>query len=141
VSHIGLASVQNVLHRSRLEYLHILCTSFDTTSESTTQILGSVHWLTLKSLILSGDNIDEWIRLWPLPIVAPQLMRLQIRGAEPTEQELSHASALFVHQLVYAHPLMELHLKHIHFEDKHDLDLITENMDLVLLKAFSLVGQ
>ncbi|KAG0087100.1 hypothetical protein BGZ92_007597 [Podila epicladia] len=142
VSRVGLASAQNILGRSSLEHLHILCThSHLAVAESITQVLCSVPWLALKSLILSGDNINEWIRHWPLPIEAPQLMSLQIRGAESSEQELSHASTLFVHQLVYANPLMELHLEHIQFEDKRDWHLITESMDPALLEAFDLVGQ
>ncbi|KAG0088501.1 hypothetical protein BGZ93_010375 [Podila epicladia] len=138
VSHIGLASIQKILGRSCLECLHIVCTPFDLTiSESIAQVLSSVQWLTLKSLVLSGNNIDKWIRHWPLPISAPQLMHLQIRGAESTEQELSHASTLFIHQMIFANPLMELHLEHIQFDDKRDWDLITKSMDRTLLKAFS----
>lgn len=139
LSRISFASVQNILGQSSLEYLAIMCTPFDLTmSESISKVLGFIPWLTLKSLVLSGDNINEWIRRWPLPPVSPQLMHLQIQGVGSAGQELSHSSALFVHKVVYVNLLMELHLEHIQFEDTRDWELIVESMDPTLLKTLCL---
>lgn len=141
LSRDGLASVQNILHRSRLEHLNIVCTRFDPTmTESISQVLGSVQWPSLKSLVLSGNNIDEWIKLWELSPVVPQLLCLHVQGTGSAEQELSHTSVLFLHQLVYAASLLELHLEHIQLQDKRDWVFVVESADPVLLKTYGLVG-
>ncbi|KAF9322534.1 hypothetical protein BG006_002313, partial [Podila minutissima] len=125
LSRAGLKSVQNILGRSSLKYLHISCTPFNSTmSESISQVLGSVQWLTLKSLVLSGDYIDEWIKLWPSSSQAPQLMHLLIHGTGSTDQELSHSSILFLHELVYRSPLQQFDPKNITVKEMHDWELI-----------------
>ncbi|KAF9305346.1 hypothetical protein BGZ74_010564, partial [Mortierella antarctica] len=64
LSRNGLFAIQNVLSRSKLERLHVLCSRFDPSlSGPITQALASVQWSTLKALKLSGDHIDTWIRL------------------------------------------------------------------------------
>lgn len=129
MSRDGVTSVQNILHRSRLEYLRIVCSSMDPNlSDSVAQVLGSVQWDTLKSLVLSGDTIDNWIRLWPSP-VAPRLLYLDIRGTGSTLQKLSHASVLWILQLVHMSTLAELHLGNIQLQNKSDWALIFESMD------------
>ncbi|KAG0038012.1 hypothetical protein BGZ82_001301, partial [Podila clonocystis] len=50
LSDIGLSSIQEVLGRSNLEQLHVVCTPVDSRSRSIAQALGSVQWSTLKSL-------------------------------------------------------------------------------------------
>lgn len=141
VSCIGLASVQNIFNRSSLEHLHILCTPFNPTIfEPITQVLSSVQWWTLKSLGLSGDNIDEWIKLWPTPPATPQLLRLHIQATGPAKSELPHAGALFLGQLIYTSSLTELHLVNIQLQNKSDWTLLIEGLDRELLKTFDVVG-
>lgn len=56
----GLSSVQNVLHRSRLVHLAVLCTHVDLSlSDSIAQVIKSVQWPTFRSLVFSGDHIDD----------------------------------------------------------------------------------
>lgn len=63
LTEVGLAYMQQVLARSDLEYLCILCTSLEPVLEqSITQVLASVPWHTLKKLVLTGENIDGWLR-------------------------------------------------------------------------------
>ncbi|KAF9325350.1 hypothetical protein BG006_011156 [Podila minutissima] len=125
VSRVGLTLVRNILGRSSLEHLHILCTPFNSIMfESIAQVLGLVPWSTLKSLVLSGNNIYESIRQWLLPVVAPQLIHLLIQGTGSTKQELSHSSVLFLHKLIYTSPLQECHFKNIDMKVKRDWELI-----------------
>lgn len=127
-----LASIKNIIARSSLEHLVVVCMSFDIIlSDPIKQILQNISWSTLKSLILTGDNIDEWIQLWPRPI-APRLHCLQIRGTGSVALELSHSSALFVHQIVVASPLVELNFENVQLQDGRDWVLLIEGMDMSL---------
>ncbi|KAF8926936.1 hypothetical protein BGZ52_005038, partial [Haplosporangium bisporale] len=140
LSAVGCNSMEMVLRRSRLEHFNVMCGLIDSSlSNSITQVLGSLQWFTLKSLVLSGNRIDEWIKLWSPP-VSPQLHSLQVRGTGATQQELSHISVLFIHQLVYASSLLELHLEHIQLQDKSDWALVVDGLDPALLQAFDLHG-
>ncbi|KAG0340987.1 hypothetical protein BG000_010537 [Podila horticola] len=137
LSHAGLVSVKNILHRSSLDHFCIMCSHIHPSLyESITEVLGSVPWLTLKSLVLSGDSINEWLQLWPLS-AAPQLLSSQIRGTGDL-QELSHSSILFVHHLVSESPLMELHVENVQLQDKQDWMLIVDGLDPVSLTMFRL---
>ncbi|KAG0015964.1 hypothetical protein BGZ81_011445 [Podila clonocystis] len=135
---VGLTSVQNVLRRSNLDYLHVLCTPITSDMcDPIAQVLGSIQWPTLKSLVLSGDYIEEWLQLWP-PASAPQLMSLRIQGTESVPQELSHSSVLWVHQLVFGAPLADLSFEHVLFQDKSDWALMVESLDMLMLESFDL---
>lgn len=134
LSFVGLGSIRNVLRRSSLDHLHILCSSFDSSvSTYIRDVLGSIEWLTLKSLVLSGDYIDKWLQLWPSPTDA-RLLCLQIWGTLPDDQELAHSSVLFLHQLIFASPLVELHLKLVQPRENCDWSLIVESLDFSLLE-------
>ncbi|KAF8929430.1 hypothetical protein BGZ52_002242, partial [Haplosporangium bisporale] len=138
VSHLssaGLDSIENVLRRSNLEHLHIVCSSFDpSVSTSIAKVLGSIEWLTLKSLVLSGEYIDDWLQLWPLPTDA-RLLCLQIWGTLPEDQVLAHSSVLFLHHLMFASPLVDLHLRLIRPHGNCDWSLIVEALDFSLLET------
>lgn len=123
LSRVGLAAVCNILGRSSLEHLTVLCTAFDPNkSDSVSQVLGSVNWSTLKSLVVSGEYINDWIELWP-SVTAPLLLSLVIQGVR-SAQELSHASVLFVHKLVFASPMVELTFKNVQLQDYCDWALM-----------------
>ncbi|KAF9377382.1 hypothetical protein CPC16_011853, partial [Podila verticillata] len=140
LSRVGLASVQSILSRSSLEHLNIVCTRFDPImTDSISQVLGSVQWPTLKSLAVSGDNINEWLQHWASPSNA-RLLSLHVQGTGIL-QDLSHFSVLFIHQLIFASPLVELHIKNFQLEDKRDWLLLVENMDPVLLEILDLCEQ
>ncbi|KFH74192.1 hypothetical protein MVEG_01405 [Podila verticillata NRRL 6337] len=133
----GLASVQNILSRSSLEHLHVVCTRFDpSVSESIAQVLSSVPWLTPKSLVVSGDKIDEWLKLWPLPIDS-QLLCLQIRGAGDL-QDLSHSCVLLIHQMVSSGLLIELNLTNVQLQDERDWTFLVESLDSSPLKTLDM---
>ncbi|KAG0340985.1 hypothetical protein BG000_010535 [Podila horticola] len=126
ISRVGLTSLQNILRRSSLEYLSIVCTPFDPIlSDSIAEVLDSVQWFTVKSLVLSGENIDGWLQLWS-HAAAYQLLFLAIQGAGPNLQELSHSSVLFVHHLIATGMLLELHHQNIELQEKNDWALIEE---------------
>ncbi|KAF9377275.1 hypothetical protein CPC16_011915 [Podila verticillata] len=138
LSPIGLASVQRVLRRSNLDHLHVLCSPIDPDlCDPISQVLGSVQCLTLKSLVLSGLFIEEWLQLWP-PVSAPQLLSLRIQGTESTVQELSHSCVLWIHQLIFCSPLVDLTFENVLFQDKSDWALMIESLDLSILKSFEL---
>ncbi|KAF9309183.1 hypothetical protein BG003_010083 [Podila horticola] len=116
----------NILRRSSLEYLSIVCTPFDPIlSDSIAEVLDSVQWFTVKWLVLSGENIDGWLQLWS-HAAAYQLLFLAIQGAGPNLQELSHSSVLFVHHLIATGMLLELHHQNIELQEKNDWALIEE---------------
>ncbi|KAG0025734.1 hypothetical protein BGZ82_009873 [Podila clonocystis] len=73
-----------------------MCTPFKLDlSDSIAQVLGAVSWSTLKSLVLSGINLNEWIDIWP-SVPAPQLQCLQIQGTSSGFQKLAHSSIMLV---------------------------------------------
>lgn len=138
LSRIGFTSIKKVLRQSNLGHLHVVCLPFDPRlSNAVSGILGSVQWSTLKSLVLSGDNINEWTELWP-SMVAARLLFLNFRGKESAQQELSHLSTLFIHQLVYNSPLIELYLMNVQLQDKNDWFLIIGSVNFSLLKILNL---
>ncbi|KAI9235063.1 MAG: hypothetical protein BYD32DRAFT_470767 [Podila humilis] len=138
LSSTGLDSLKEVISRSNLEHLNIMCTSIDSSqSESIAKVLDSVLWPSLNSLVFSGSHIDEWLQLWPSHVDA-RLIHLQIQGTWPVFQELCHLSILFLHQLISLSPLVELDLRCIQLQDKQDWSLIVESMDLSLLRILDI---
>lgn len=85
--------VQDVLCRTTLEHLHVVCTPFDISlSDAIVRVLGLIEWVTIKSLVLSGGNVDQRMQLWP-PVAEPHLLCFDIHGTESMLQQLSHSSA------------------------------------------------
>lgn len=124
LSREGLYLVEDILYQSNLEHLHVVCSHFDLSmSDSVSLVLHSVQWSTLKSLKLSGDDIDAWICVWMSPcsnpfnwntnVNYPRLLQLHLRGDESAPQVLSHTSSLFVHGLVYLSPSVKVHLTNV----------------------------
>ncbi|KAG0085842.1 hypothetical protein BGZ92_008657 [Podila epicladia] len=113
----GLGSVTNLLGRSDLDHLNIMCNPFDAGAlDSIAQVLDSVQCDVLKSLVFSGSNINGWIQLWP-PNGSPKLIQLGIHGPGSTKQELSHASVLAIHQMVHTSPLIDLKFVNVELQD------------------------
>ncbi|KFH66475.1 hypothetical protein MVEG_07000 [Podila verticillata NRRL 6337] len=128
----GLTSICHVLHESRLVHLTVECTAFDSVSETQLgQVLGMVQWSTIKSLKLHGHNINAWIELWSqhsnmneLPLWDRQLLRLHIVAWGMPEQELSHESAVWLHNMIYLLSPMEVKLQNIQMKESGDQELI-----------------
>lgn len=132
LSEIGLACIKRVFARSDLEYLCILCGSFTPIlSPSIAQALLSLSWHSLKTLVLTGENINGWLDLWP-PVFTPRLLSLHVQGTGPSMTELSHGSVLAVHRLLYVSSLQELHIGNVGLQDERDWPLIIESTDLLL---------
>ncbi|KAG0018326.1 hypothetical protein BGZ82_000464 [Podila clonocystis] len=134
-----VVSIQNVLCRSQLATLNVICTPIDPTlSKSITQVLGSVRWDTLKSLVLTGNNIDGWAQLWNTyenqlsDVVTNFGLRLQsfhLRGTGPAPQILSHPSVLFFHRLIYTISGLKVHLENLGLQDKRDWTPLIEGVN------------
>lgn len=134
----GLACIKNLLRRVCLQYLHVFCTAFDPSlSDPIAQVLASINWTMLRSLVLHGDSIDKWIQLWLLN-ATPWLMCLAIRGTGSEPQTLSHSSTLFMHHLIYTSPLAELYLDNVQLQYKCDWMCIVEGLDPSVLEMLSL---
>lgn len=121
----GLSHIQNILQRSMLRCLHICCTTFDPSiTECVRQVLLSVQWSTLQSLILSGASVNEWIRLLVtitgISLLDLQLQNVRIQGSGRQLVSLTHSSALFVHQLKYSNPSMEVISENVCLQDDRD---------------------
>lgn len=60
----GLVSVQSVFQRSSLECIHLKCVPFmPYLRVSIGSVLQPLRWSTVKSLVLTGSNIDDWLKL------------------------------------------------------------------------------
>ncbi|KAF9385761.1 hypothetical protein CPB97_004497, partial [Podila verticillata] len=134
----GLVAVHNVLRRSPLQHLSLVCSTLDPTlHESIKHVLGAVPWDTLKSLVLSGNNSNVLMDLWPTP-EEPQLLSLQFFGSGSVPQELTHSSILFIHQLVNESPLERLDLQGVQLQDARDWTVIVNAVDPEYLKNLGL---
>ncbi|KAG0094136.1 hypothetical protein BGZ93_007517 [Podila epicladia] len=134
----GLMSVQNVLERSRLEHLNVVCNPIDPNlSQALSQVLSAVKWETIKSLVLSGNNVNEWLDLCPSP-EAPQLLSLQICGTGLAPQKLTHSSVLFIHQLAHESTLEKLDFKGVQMREASDWTVIMDAVDPAYLKSLGL---
>lgn len=140
----GLTMIQSVLHRSRLEHLHIRHLSFESgRQDKVCCVLRSIQWSTIKSLTLFGDNIDSWFRFWmddttSLFMGSSSLLllrRLEMIGTR-SARPLSHQSCLCWHSLLYSSSfsLSELSMENIQLQNTHDWDLILGSVDLESLK-------
>lgn len=135
LSRCGLASVQSVLCHSSLECLNVVCKSFDSSvSDSIAEVLASVQWSTIKSLILSGEYINKWLELWPAAVDTPMLLCLVIRGTGSVQQELSHSSILVVHSLVSSSLVVEFRLHNVVLQDKNDWALVRNSVGSAAVK-------
>ncbi|KFH74015.1 hypothetical protein MVEG_01228 [Podila verticillata NRRL 6337] len=138
LSETGITCFQQVLARSDLSYLCILCTPFESAlSQYIAKILQNVRWQTLRYLVLTGEHIDSWLSIWSIKSV-PRLLRLDIFGSSSVLQQLSHSSVLVVHQMIYTSSLVELHLGNIHLQNRSDWPLITDDLDPSSLETLGL---
>lgn len=156
ISHLtdqGLSNVQSILRLSTLERLHIRCVPFMPFLEaSVAQVLRSIQWLTIKSLVLSGNNIDDWLNLWATQgglrdllggwlaptSSGPGLSSLEVLVGPESKNVLSHSSALALHHLIYSCPLVELHLENVLLENKREWELVLGAIHYSNLKKLSL---
>jgi len=73
ISHLSqadLSYVQSILPRSKLRNLLVACTLFDPNlADSVYDVLLSVQWSTLQSVILSGSAVNKCINFWQPPAV------------------------------------------------------------------------
>ncbi|KAG0038576.1 hypothetical protein BGZ82_011622, partial [Podila clonocystis] len=105
--------------------------------DAVSQVLASIRWSTLKSFVLSGDRIDEWINLWPASVES-QMLCLAIHGTGSAPQELSHSSFLWIQQLIFTSQLVLLHFIDVQLQDDRDWMLIVESLEPSLLHMFNL---
>ncbi|KAG0037151.1 hypothetical protein BGZ82_003065 [Podila clonocystis] len=140
LSRTGVASIEKVLGRSKLEHLSVACTRVDPDlSNSVAQVLTSVKWPSLKALTLSGDSINAWLQLWPA-IATPQLVSLELRGTGTVVQELSHVSMLRLHQWINASPLIELRFAKVKLQEKRAWEYLVECVDPLYLRIYQQDG-
>lgn len=151
----GLVNVCNVLQRSALECLHIRCVPFiPFLGASIGQVLQAIQWPTIKSLVLTGNNIDDWLQLWGSggslhdlvgtwadpSASGPSLLSLSIITHEQNKPILSHASALVIRQLVYSCALVEICFENILFKTHRDWDLVLGGIQYSSLQNMSVQG-
>lgn len=138
LSQLSLDDLFSTLSRNGLKSLYVVCSPLDPSfSGSLTKVLGFTNWRVLQTLALSGENIDEWLQLWPSAI-STQLRNLTLHGKEPALQELSHPSVLFIQQLISMSQMQELRFRNVQLQDKRDWILIVESLDLSTLKTLGL---
>ncbi|KAG0335859.1 hypothetical protein BG000_007172 [Podila horticola] len=139
----GLSSLRSVLQRSTLDHLKISCVHISEEMwDDVFQLLKSLRPATLKSLVLVGDNIDEWLWLWVKgcnhpslhgsmadpSFLCPILQKLEIRG-DRRLQMLGHKSAMMVRHLIQSSHLQELCLRLIQFVRDDDWDHIAGTIE------------
>ncbi|KAG0342746.1 hypothetical protein BG000_001606 [Podila horticola] len=138
----GIENIRDVLQRSTLKYLHIRCVSFAPVRQVLiTQVLKSIQWSTITSLVLSGNNINNWLQLLyrdggfqadsrhSLTSCAPSLLRMEILGSGVNNPSLSHPSALLIHELIYSGRLVDLRLENVQLRHTWDWELLIGGID------------
>ncbi|KAG0024514.1 hypothetical protein BGZ82_010433 [Podila clonocystis] len=153
LSEEGLANIQRVLQQSNLEHLHIRCVPFTSFLEkSIAQVLQAIQWPTIKSLVLSGKNINSWLRVWARDgglhalvgawldptSFGPCLSSLEVQVTPQSTEMLSHSSVLAIHHLLYSSRLVELHLENVEFENRREWDLVMRGIHYSSLRKLSL---
>ncbi|KAF9292835.1 hypothetical protein BGZ74_000155 [Mortierella antarctica] len=129
-----LARVQKILSQCCLKKLVVKCDLIKlNVSDPVVQVLDSMQWSLLEHLILSGDNINQWIQLLA-KIDMPQLKTLQIWGTKSMQQELSHESVLFIERLIGTSSLSELYFDDVLLQDQRDWARLVEKMDPAILE-------
>ncbi|KAG0031945.1 hypothetical protein BGZ82_006738 [Podila clonocystis] len=144
----GLGNIKDVLKRSTLECLHIRCVPIRSRlRKNVAMVLGAVQWPTIKTLILSGDSVDQWLQFWIneglLRIASgvhqgPRLMCLEVFDKGVSEHLVSHDGALALHHIVYSSQLSVLNLENVRLQDDRDWDLIIGALDITVLEELSL---
>ncbi|KAI9241319.1 MAG: hypothetical protein BYD32DRAFT_406098 [Podila humilis] len=144
----GLHHIIDVLKRSALECLHIRCVPIrPRVRQHLAALLGAVQWSTIKTLILSGNSIDQWLQFWinegslvtnSGTHMGPRLMCLELFDSGMSENLLSHAAALALHHIVYSSQLSVLNLENVKLQENRDWDLIVEALDITVLEELSL---
>lgn len=123
----GLETLQRALQRTAIERLQIQCGPIKSElREGVSRLLLFVPWPRVTSLVLTGNNIDEWIQLWrgSESPEAMQLRSLVVSGTGMVSQQLSRSSALHLHQVIYSSPSVEVHMEHIELQEQRDWRLL-----------------
>lgn len=147
LSEAGLASIPQVLRQANIRHLTIECTAFDASSEAHLgETLGAVQWSMIQSLTLFGDNINAWIQLWAQHSDLNELVRwdhqllwLGVIGPEMPGHEFSHASAMWLHNVIYLLTPIEIHIESIHLVE-NDWRLVESAVDNHLSDGFVVVN-
>ncbi|KAI9232531.1 MAG: hypothetical protein BYD32DRAFT_428169, partial [Podila humilis] len=131
LSQEGISHINNILQQSMLGHLHIYCTMFNTgLPDFVHRVLLSNRWDMLQSLILSGAAVKDWIRalaaITKTALFGLQLQCLRIQGSGRYPVVLSHACVLFVHQMLYLNPSMEIVMENVFLQDQRDSSLLPE---------------
>lgn len=128
MSEDDLLRIRDVFMRSTVDLLRLLCIPFDPRlSDSIARVLRCIPWTSLKSLVLTGSNIDAWMLLLTNN-VTPRLNHLSIIGDGPELQQLSPSSVLSTCRMVGAGFLNGLHFVNVQLQDKRDWDLVTDSL-------------
>ncbi|KAG0347588.1 hypothetical protein BG004_007422 [Podila humilis] len=144
----GIKSTTNVLLRSSLECLHIRCVPIlPVFHMEISMLLQAVQWPTIKTLIVSGDNIDQWLQFWlkygsltsrPKGSAGPELHCLEVFDNGIADIPISHQGSLALHYFVYTGQLSVLILENVWLQDDRDWDLIIEALDVAVLEELVL---
>lgn len=130
--------LQNILRLPNMNVLNVTGTSFNSSlSETFVQVLCSVPWPFLTSLVLSGKVINAWIGLLA-DVLAPQLQRLAVQGTKSNKWRLSHTGALIVQRLIQRCPLMGLKFQNVQLQEMSDWTAIVESADPLVLKSIEM---
>ncbi|KAF9426741.1 hypothetical protein BGZ94_006088 [Podila epigama] len=132
----SMECVAHILGRSFLDHLHVYCNAVDASIHpKVEELLCSVQWPTVKSLVMSGQNVEQWIECMAAalanlaakhPMLCPQLLYLAIEDNGLVPSPLSHSGALALHRLVYSNPLEALRLKNIEFQEAGDVQFVKD---------------
>lgn len=106
------------------------------------KVLQAVHWPVVKSLVITGDNIDDWICLWNnqgLLDISAECHQLQslIVGTMLESQILSHSAALPLHSFLHSCTLVDLVLDSVQLREDTDWDFVIETIDFIVLDTIT----
>ncbi|KFH66248.1 hypothetical protein MVEG_08348 [Podila verticillata NRRL 6337] len=91
----------------------------------------------VKALLGQDERLEIVLRIYAkgsspsseLTTFGLRLKSLTVRSTGHTHRPLSHVSVLFIHNLIYSSPLVDLSLENVHLQDNQDWDLVIDAID------------
>ncbi|KAG0038703.1 hypothetical protein BGZ82_011098 [Podila clonocystis] len=100
-------------------------------------VVGTLQWSSVKSLVLSGNNLNIWIPLLA-GVTTPQLQRLHIHGTGTIPEALDYPSSSRIMHLISTSELIGLKFENVQMQYKIDWVLIMESMNHLVFCTFDM---
>ncbi|KAG0025468.1 hypothetical protein BGZ81_007126 [Podila clonocystis] len=134
----SLVRILCILHRSRVNHVWVNCNSLShNMSAAFIQVVGTLQWSSVKSLVLSGSNLNVWVPLLT-GVTTPQMQRLHIHGTGTIPEVLEYPSSSLILHLISTSDLIGLKFENVQMQYKIDWVLIMESMNHLVVCTFDM---